>query len=201
MIEDLKAIGKTPLSEKVYSTLVESIVKGTLPPGTKLQEQHVAKQLAVSATPVREAFRLMERDGFIESVPDCGVVVKELDYEEIMDAYACRANLELMAVREAIHKITDQQLDLLVHLSHRAASEDDFMKTADNKVLIRLMDSLSTVILRDMKYSAMDPKREQEILSEHQRIVQAFLDCDEDKAVRAMSVHLDNGLAYMKKRR
>ena len=56
MIEDLKAIGKTPLSEKVYSTLVESIVKGTLPPGTKLQEQHVAKQLAVSATPVREAF-------------------------------------------------------------------------------------------------------------------------------------------------
>ena len=33
MIEDLKAIGKTPLSEKVYSTLVESIVKGTLPPG------------------------------------------------------------------------------------------------------------------------------------------------------------------------
>ena len=115
-----------------------------------------------------------------------------------------------MAVREAIHKITDQQLDLLVHLSHSAASEDDFMKTsenssrfhqtiyqaADNKVLIRLMDSL-----RDMKYSAMDPKREQEILSEHQRIVQAFLDCDEDKAVRAMSVHLDNGLAYMKKRR
>ena len=190
MIEDLKAIGKTPLSEKVYSTLVESIVKGTLPPGTKLQEQHVAKQLAVSATPVREAFRRMERDGFI-------------------------ANLELMAVREAIHKITDQQLDLLVHLSHSAASEDDFMKTsenssrfhqtiyqaADNKVLIRLMDSLSTVILRDMKYSAMDPKREQEILSEHQRIVQAFLDCDEDKAVRAMSVHLDNGLAYMKKRR
>ena len=215
MIEDLKAIGKTPLSEKVYSTLVESIVNGTLPPGTKLQEQHVAKQLAVSATPVREAFRRMERDGFIESVPYCGVVVKELDYEEIMDAYACRANLELMAVREAIHKITDQQLDLLVHLSHSAASEDDFMKTsenssrfhqtiyqaADNKVLIRLMDSLSTVILRDMKYSAMDPKREQEILSEHQRIVQAFLDCDEDKAVRAMSVHLDNGLAYMKKRR
>ena len=215
MIEDLKAIGKTPLSEKVYSTLVESIVKGTLPRGTKLQEQHVAKQLAVSATPVREAFRRMERDGFIESVPYCGVVVKELDYEEIMDAYACRANLELMAVREAIHKITDQQLDLLVHLSHSAASEDDFMKTsenssrfhqtiyqaADNEVLIRLMDSLSTVILRDMKYSAMDPKREQEILSEHQRIVQAFLDCDEDKAVRAMSVHLDNGLAYMKKRR
>ena len=78
MIEDLKAVGKTPLSEKVYSTLVESIVKGTLPPGTKLQEQHVAKQLAVSATPVREAFRRMERDGFIESIPYCGVVVKEL---------------------------------------------------------------------------------------------------------------------------
>lgn len=215
MIEDLKAVGKTPLSEKVYSTLVESIVKGTLPPGTKLQEQHVAKQLAVSATPVREAFRRMERDGFIESIPYCGVVVKELDYEEIMDAYACRANLELMAVREAVHKITDQQLDLLVHLSHSAASEDDFMKTSENssrfhqtiyqaagnKVLIHLMDSLSTVILRDMKYSAMDSKREQEILSEHKRIVQAFLDCDEEKAVRAMSVHLDNGLAYMKKRR
>ena len=63
------------------------------------------------------------------------------------------------------------------------------------------MESRSTVVLRYMKYSAMDPKREQEILSEHQRIVQAFLDCDEDKAVRAMSVHLDNGLAYMKKRR
>lgn len=215
MLEELKAVGRTPLSEKVYSTLVESIVKGTLLPGTKLQEQHVARQLEVSATPVREAFRRMERDGFIESIPYCGVVVKGLDYEEIMDAYACRSNLELMAVREAVHKITEEQLNLLARLAQNASSEDDFIKTSEtsshfhqtiyqaagNKVLIRLMDSLSTVILRDMRYSAMDPKREQEILSEHQRIVQAFMECDGEKAVTAMSVHLDNGLSYMKKRR
>lgn len=215
MLEELKAVGKTPLSEKVYSTLVESIVKGTLLPGTKLQEQHVARQLEVSATPVREAFRRMERDGFIEIVPYCGAVVKGLDYEEIMDAYACRSTLELMAVREAIHKITDEQLELLVRLSRSASSEDDFIRTSEasshfhqtiyqaagNQVLIRLMDSLSAVILRDMRYSAMDPKREREILSEHQRIVQAFLEYDEEKAVRAMSVHLDNGLAYIKRRK
>lgn len=215
MLEELKAVGKTPLSEKVYSTLVESIIKGTLLPGTKLQEQHVARQLEVSATPVREALRRMERDGFIESIPYCGAVVKGLDHEEIMDAYACRFTLELMAVREAVHKITEEQLERLDRLSRSASSEDDFIRTSDassnfhqtiyqaagNKVLIRLMDSLSAVILRDMRYSALDPQREREILFEHQCIVQAFREHDEEKAVRAMSAHLDNGLAYTKKRR
>ena len=45
LINELPTVGKMPLSEKVYRILVQSIVDGELPPGTKLQEKHVAKQM------------------------------------------------------------------------------------------------------------------------------------------------------------
>ena len=77
LINELPTVGKMPLSEKVYRILVQSIVDGELPPGTKLQEKHVAKQMEVSATPVREAFKKLAGDGFIEIVPYCGAIVKE----------------------------------------------------------------------------------------------------------------------------
>lgn len=65
LINELPTVGKMPLSEKVYRILVQSIVDGELPPGTKLQEKHVAKQMEVSATPVREAFKKLAGDGFM----------------------------------------------------------------------------------------------------------------------------------------
>ena len=53
----VSGVSRVSLAEQVYQNLVASIANGDLPAGTELKEQHLAKQMGVSATPVREALR------------------------------------------------------------------------------------------------------------------------------------------------
>lgn len=214
-LKDLPAVGKMPLSEKVYRILVQSIVDGEILPGTKLQEKHLAKQMEVSATPVREAFKRLAGDGFIEIVPYCGAVVKELDEEEIREAYHCREALEKMALEDSIGRFDENALKQLFDIIERERQSEDIMEVsrinksfhdviylmADNTMLCRLMDMLNTVIARDMKYSASDGKRREAILAEHTAIAEAIRDRDLVRAQKAMVTHIRNGQRYIEGRR
>lgn len=214
-IQELPSVGKMTLSEKVYKILMQSIVKGELPPGTKLQEKHVAKQMNVSATPVREAFKKLAGDGFIEIVPYCGAIVKELDEEEIKEAYHCRVALEKLALEDAIGKFDEETLNSLYDVIERGAHAEDIMEvsalsqnfhdiiylTAGNTMLRKLLDMLNTVIARDMKYSASDDKRRGEIYEEHIKIAEAIKEGDLKKAQEAMAAHIRNGQKYIEARR
>lgn len=213
-LEDLPSVGKITLSEKVYNILVKSIIGGELPPGTKLQEKHIAKQLDVSATPVREAFKRMAGDGFIELVPYCGAVVKELDYREIEEAYTCRVALEKLALKEALSKMDDTLVEKLSRVNEEYKTSHDFIEfsgisqkfhaviyqCADNSMLNRLLGVLDTVIARDRKISATNEVRKQEIYKEHMRIIQALRDRNLGQAEAAIEEHIMNGLYYIEKR-
>ena len=72
--KQIPSVARVPLSEQVYNVLMDSIVSGSLEAGTELREQHVAKQMGVSATPVREAFKRLASDGMIEIIPYRGAV-------------------------------------------------------------------------------------------------------------------------------
>ena len=67
--KNVSGVSRIPLSEQVYRNLVDSIANGSIPPGTELKEQHLAKQMNVSATPVREAIRRLASDGWWISSP------------------------------------------------------------------------------------------------------------------------------------
>lgn len=214
-IQGLKAVGKMPLSEKVYEILMQSIVSGDLPSGTKLQEKHIAKQLEVSATPVREAFKKLASDGFIEIIPYCGAIVKELDEKEIEEAYYCREALEKLALETAIDRFDEDKLKDLYHVIEKGAHTDDIMevsainqsfhdiiyRAANNTMLCRLLDTLTTVIARDMKFSAGNSKRRKEIYEEHITIADAIREHDLQKAQDAMLIHIRNGRNYIENRR
>lgn len=213
-INELPTVGKMPLSEQVYRILVRSIAGGELPPGTKLQEKHIAKQMGVSATPVREAFKKLAGDGFIEAIPYCGAVVKELDEREIREAYHCRETLEKMALECAIGRFDDNALKQLFDIIEKEKNTEDILEvsrinksfhdviyqTADNAILCSLLDMLNTVISRDMKYSASDEKRRNEICHEHAAIAGAIREQDLEKARIAMATHIRNGRKYIEGR-
>lgn len=58
-----------PLREVVFETLREAIINGTLKPGERMMEIQLAEQLGVSRTPVREAIRKLELEGFVVMIP------------------------------------------------------------------------------------------------------------------------------------
>lgn len=104
------------LSHHVAHALRRSILAGTYKPGERLIEQEVATALGVSRAPVRDAFRLLAREGLVTLVPHRGAVVTSISPELVVDAFSVRALLEGMAARLAVGRLTPEDLSRLERL-------------------------------------------------------------------------------------
>jgi DNA-binding GntR family transcriptional regulator len=78
------------------------IVSGELRPGARLTEEPLTRELGVSRVPLREAMRMLEREGLITTVPRRGSVVTALTHEDVHEILTLRATLERMAIELAI---------------------------------------------------------------------------------------------------
>jgi DNA-binding GntR family transcriptional regulator len=107
------------LGVRVYQSLRESIVSGTLKPGTPLRPDTIADQLQVSTTPVREALLSLESDGALIKRPYQGWFVRDFSEEEAREMYELRASLECLSVRLACERITPEEVNRL--RMHQAA--------------------------------------------------------------------------------
>ena len=112
------------LVERVYSALVDAISEGSLAPGTKLNQEDIAEQLAVSRQPVLQALRLLKQDGLAHDAPGRGVVVAPLDAAEIAQVYEIRGAIDALAARLAAHRRAVLAPGL-VEQGRRAARGDD----------------------------------------------------------------------------
>jgi DNA-binding GntR family transcriptional regulator len=71
------------LPEQIASRLSERIVSGAYEPGQRIMEQALAQEFAVSRGPVREALRILERDGLVTILPRRGAIVTDLSVDEV----------------------------------------------------------------------------------------------------------------------
>lgn len=83
----------------VLVKLRQMIISGELAPGSRIAEIPLAKQLGVSRTPVRLAFRVLEQEGLIEKEGRRGYSIRRVDEKEIRDAVEVRGALEGLAAR------------------------------------------------------------------------------------------------------
>ena len=81
----LEADTDMPLRDVVKNTLRSAILRGDLKPGERLMEIHLAKQLGVSRTPVREAIRLLEDEGLAVIVERRGAHVAKMTEKDLFD--------------------------------------------------------------------------------------------------------------------
>ena len=72
----LKLDSAPDLVERVYGALLDAIVEGSLAPGTRLTQEEIARQLAVSRQPVLQALRLLKADGLVLDAPGRGLLVE-----------------------------------------------------------------------------------------------------------------------------
>lgn len=85
--------------DDVYRAVVEKIVSGQLRPGHRLSERTLAASLGVSRTPIKEAVRRLENEGFVRTAPRQGIVVATSAQDSVLDAVRVRAVLEGLAAR------------------------------------------------------------------------------------------------------
>jgi DNA-binding GntR family transcriptional regulator len=209
-----------PLYEDAYLALRDAIIDGRLAPGDRIVEAEIARQMAISRAPIREAIRKLEQDGLLEYLPRRGTVVKKLSHDEVRDVYLLRAHLEKYAARRAAARITDEDLVELANLIDRmdaCAAADDLpgliaadvqfhariCQASGSSRLVQLWESLNPhcwTLLTGIK--AMDYTLS-EIASRHRTVLAALQARDVDGAEVEIERHIvelsDHVLAHLSK--
>lgn len=109
-------INQKSLAEHIVEDLEQKIVAGTLKPGQRIIEEALCKAYGVSRSPVREAFHILEGQGFVIREPRKGVSVAKITPREAEEIYRIRASLEGLAMSFAVQNQTPELLKKLKEL-------------------------------------------------------------------------------------
>jgi DNA-binding GntR family transcriptional regulator len=104
------SLGYRPLPQLIAESLRERIMSGTYAPGARLSVAEIARDLGVSAIPVREALRNLEALGLISFEPNRGATVRSLTSAEVRELTLIRTPLEVLAATEAMQRATPEAL-------------------------------------------------------------------------------------------
>lgn len=197
-----------PLREVVFESLREAIIQGTLKPGERLMELQLAEELGVSRTPVREAIRKLELEGFVVMVPRKGAYVAGITFKDITEVFEVRIALESLAAGLAAERITDEELDKLersvVQIGEVMNSDIDALAKFDhefhkviyqasrNKRLQAIILNLQEQIQRFRMTTLSQPGRMRLALEEHKKIVDAISERNVELASALAGEHITN---------
>lgn len=106
-LANVDRIPRRSFRDLVHDRIREAILSGQFHPGQHLNEVEMAARFGVSATPVREAFRILEQTGLIVVNPHRGAVVRSLTHQDLAEMYSLRAHLERLAVHLARPQLTE----------------------------------------------------------------------------------------------
>lgn len=179
------------LREKILETIRESILKGSLKPGEKVAEPELAERFGISRTPIREAFRQLESEGYLTVIPRKGAVVTELSERDVSEFYAIKSILEGYAARLAARNLSPRDIEKLEQINLRLellAKEGDvksfyrvhnefhdlFIRASGNEKLAELIDQVGMKFNRLRMASLSLPGRMEISVAEHKKIIEAF---------------------------
>jgi DNA-binding GntR family transcriptional regulator len=186
-------------SHAIYSALRERILSNDIAPGTRLVMRDVANQYDASDIPVREALRMLERDGLVETAPYRGAKVTTLTAKEVEETYFIRSHLESIATGLAAERITDAelaQLDLLMIEMRAAVDAQDGPRFADLNLEFHRTDMLRELTMDIWRRHSgfqrvfrMMPERIAISQREHEGIMAALRDHDAERASSLALLH------------
>jgi len=122
----------TPVRERAYNDLKSDLLSGRFSPGERLTEEHLAKSLGVSRTPVREALHKLESEGLIKPLESRGFYVARDSREELEDLFDIRAALEGYAIRLICERISGETIKQL----------NEFIKKAEDALVRKKLDEI-----------------------------------------------------------
>ena len=192
----------------VHAYLRECILDGTMPPGTKLSQVSLAKQLGISRTPLREVLRMLQEEGLVEIEPNQRTRVSGLDPGELDDVYASRILLETLALSMTMGNFraaSRKEARRLLTVMRRTAKTGDFagwfaahadyhrvVTAGAGEALQRQLRAFADRTTRYIRiYQLSEPSSWQAAGDvEHAQILEALVAGDERGALTGMAHHL-----------
>lgn len=204
------------LSGKVFTKIKNDILEGRYQVGHELREVTLGEEMGVSRTPVREALRQLELEGLVEIIPNKGAYVKGISVKDIWDIYQIRARLEGLCAGMAAESITQEQIDrmdeiiLLTHFyegkedyEHLVSMDSQFhevlYEACNSKMLQHLLSDYHQYVQRIRRRSLQRQQRAKQSTQEHEAILQAIKDKDEQRADKLATEHILNVIQNIKR--
>lgn len=197
----------TPIRKKVYEHLRDRILRHEFEPSSRLIEAQIAQEIGISRTPVREALHLLEKDGFLESIPRVGYRVRELDWQELEQIFEIRRVNETLACRWAVARIdakTIKALDKNLQVSGQVLAKGDpnlfiacdeefheiLGRASGSKHLFELCQQLRRLMQRYRNAGLRNLETVEAALADHARIVDCLKEKDAPGMEAALLAHL-----------
>ena len=172
-------------------------------------------ELGISRTPVREAIRQLELEGLVQLVPNKGAFVTGISEKDVRDIYLIRARLEGLAARMAAKNITPELLDAMeetVVLSEYHAKKEHYeqvcemdskfhkllYKASGSRILEHTLTDFHQYVQRVRMASIMKKRRMEKSNDEHDAILTAIREHDEEKAELVATRHISNTVENLK---
>jgi DNA-binding GntR family transcriptional regulator len=191
-----------PLRDKVVEELRRRIIECDYAPGHRLTEDRLADDFGVSRNPVREAIRVLEREGFLIAQPRRGAVVASISAQDVADLFDVRLSLEVLAAQQAAQRIEARGAGLLRGLvgdaavastvtdlaSLNSAFHGEICRLSGNALLIGIMESLRDRLEWIYRQSAVE--RAPHSWAEHEALATAIAAGDPEAAAHAAHTHV-----------
>jgi DNA-binding GntR family transcriptional regulator len=202
---------RTTTPDGVYRVLRAAILDGTVPPGGQLREAHIAADLGISRSPLREALTRLEEEGLIVKIPFRGAFVAQVSAEDVAEIASTRLCVEPYAGKlsmEALRGPARPTLMQTIEDLNRATDENDIPASIDAHLRFhRLFYDLSgNGILQDLwngwedkmrLYLAVDHRTYSDvhdIAREHEEMVRCVLEGDVDAFRHEVAHHFPSAL-------
>lgn len=203
------------LRGQVFDKIRSDILNGKYKRGEELVESSIGKELGISRTPVREAIRQLELEGLVQLVPNKGAFVTGISEKDVRDIYLIRARLECLAARMAAKNITPELLDAMeetVVLSEYHAKKEHYeqvcemdskfhkllYKASGSRILEHTLTDFHQYVQRVRMASIMKKRRMEKSNDEHDAILTAIREHDEEKAELVATRHISNTVENLK---
>ena len=189
----------------IHRAVRDKAISFQLPPGQRINEGALAKELGVSRTPLREAMQQLVSEKLLRWERNKGFFCRDLDEKEVFDLYEFRKILEVAATRLTCQRATDEALaelkvmiekyldmDEKMPLEVRLNADQDFHEriaglSGNNEIA----ESLRKVNQRIYFIRWMNMSRGTLTRDRHINLVDALISRDEERAVNIMSGHID----------
>jgi DNA-binding GntR family transcriptional regulator len=207
-----------PAKFVVYDHMRGRILREVIDEPTFFTEEEIAGELGVSRTPVREAFLMLEAEGFLRLVPRKGALVTPITSRQVREVMEVRSVVETWSATRVLAQ-EDLRASLLasmrpLHEQLIALGDDDptalietdrqfhraLVSVAGNQLMLELYERLRDLQLRmGVRAVLGDPARSARVREEHQRILDA-LERGTDELLGAIQAHLEATLASLSER-
>jgi DNA-binding GntR family transcriptional regulator len=208
---EITPIKRTLMRDEVYELLLKWVVELRLEPGAKLRDGELADQLGVSRTPVREAIRRLEDQGFVETSAASWTRVARIDTNQARQLYPIIKTLEELALENVFDTIDESTLHRMATINDELrqavsvanflqASEADFrfhdafINRCENHELKKLLSALKLKIRRIENAFFRDSSRAADSAGEHAKLVEALRKRNRSTAKSALARNWDESL-------